>query len=270
MILLSVISSKQAKSERASFQATMGLHPAFNFFKNRHISIHFLQYLRLKEVGFLMTTKPAKPNYALLEDSQLKWPHIFYQWVVVTSLKIYINLRYKMVVEGMENVPKEWCPMVVAANHVSSLDPPLVSVALHFRPISYLAKKELFENFWMRTYNIAMASISVNRAKLELSTIKSTHKVLKSGKWALGIFPEGSRKKGGEDAVDAKKGVAYFARSGKVPVLPLGIVHIPDKPRKRVHVCVGKLIPYQEDLDAFTSEIQNSIQDLVERAKTLK
>jgi 1-acyl-sn-glycerol-3-phosphate acyltransferase len=217
-----------------------------------------------------MTTKPVKPNYAQLEDSQLKWPHIFYQWVVVTSLKIYICLRYKFVVEGLENCPKDWVPMVIAANHTSSLDPPLVSVALHFRPISYLAKKELFINFWMRNYNIAMASISVNRQKLELSTIKSTHKVLKSGKWALGIFPEGSRKKGGEALADAKKGVAYFARSGKVPVLPLGIAHIPDKPRNRVHVCVGKPIPYQEDLDAFTEAIQKSIQGLVERAKHLK
>ena len=218
-----------------------------------------------------MTDKAPKRNYAQLEDSQLKWPHIFYQWVVVTSLKIYCNLRYKMVVEGVENCPKDWQPMVVAANHVSSLDPPLVSVALHFRPISYLAKKELFENnYWMRLYNIAMASISVNRAKLELSTIKSTHKVLKSGKWALGIFPEGSRQKGIETVGEAKKGVAYFARSGKVPVLPLGIVHIPASPRKRVHVCIGPLIPYEEDLDAFTEKIQSSIAALVERAKTLK
>jgi 1-acyl-sn-glycerol-3-phosphate acyltransferase len=216
-----------------------------------------------------MTEKSAKPNYAQLSDSQLKWPHIFYQWVVVTSLKLYIMTRYKLVVDGRENCPKEWIPMVVAANHMSSLDPPLVSVALHFRPISYLAKKELFEHFLMRNYNIAMASISVNRAKLELSTIKSTQKVLKSGKWALGIFPEGGRRKGQEALAEAKKGVAYFARMGKVPVLPLGITHFPDKPRDRIHVCIGKPIPYQEDLDAFTEAIQKSIQELVERGKNL-
>ncbi len=212
-----------------------------------------------------------KPNYAQLEDSQLKWPHIFYQWVVVTSLKIYCNLRYKIVVEGLENCPKDWQPMVVAANHVSSLDPPLVSVALHYRPISYLAKKELFENnYWMRIYNIAMASISVNREKLELSTIKSAHKVLKSGKWALGIFPEGTRNKDRDTVGEAKKGVAYFARSGKVPVLPLGIAHIPDSPRKRINICIGQPIPCEEDLDAFTEKIQANIAALVERAKTLK
>lgn len=161
--------------------------------------------------------------------------------------------------------------MVIAANHISSMDPPLVSVALNYRPVSYMAKKELFEGAaWMRIYNVAMSSFAVNREKLELSTIKSAQKVLKSGKWALGIFPEGTRNKNAEAMGDAKRGVAYFARSAKVPVLPMGIVHLPDTPKNRIHICIGQPIPWEEDLEAFTETIQNQIRLLMERAKSLK
>jgi 1-acyl-sn-glycerol-3-phosphate acyltransferase len=215
--------------------------------------------------------KPAKRNYTQLEDIQLKWPHMVYQWIAVQILNIYFRLRFKVVIEGRQNCPKDWVPMVVAANHISAMDPPLVSVALNYRPISYMAKKELFEkNFFMRVYNVAMSSFAVNREKLELSTIKTAHKILKSGKWALGIFPEGTRHKNAETVSEAKRGVAYFAKSAKVPVLPLGIAHISDSPRDRIHICIGKPIPCEEDLDEYTAKIQQTIQDLIERAKTLR
>jgi len=217
-----------------------------------------------------MTSAPEKRNYTQLTDVQLKWPHMVYQWIAVNILNIYFRLRFHVTIEGLENCPKDWVPMVVAANHFSSMDPPLVSVALNYRPIAYMAKKELFEgSCWMRWYNIAMSSFAVNREKLELSTIKTAHKILKSGKWALGIFPEGTRKKDGEALSEAKRGVAYFAKSAKVPVLPLGIAHIPGKPRDHIHICIGELIPCQEDLDAFTEAVQARIQELVERAKGL-
>lgn len=218
-----------------------------------------------------MSSEPAKGNYTQLTENQLKWPHMVYQWIAVNLLNIYFRIRYNVKIVGRENAPKDWVPMVMAANHISWMDPPLVSVALNYRPISYMAKKELFEkNFWMKLYNIAMSSFAVNREKLELSTIKTAHKVLKSGKWALGIFPEGTRKKGTEEPAEAKRGVAYFARSAKVPVLPFGIAHVKDSPRDRINICIGQPIPWQDDLDAFTNTVQQEIQNLVEQAKALK
>jgi 1-acyl-sn-glycerol-3-phosphate acyltransferase len=217
-----------------------------------------------------MSQQPTKPNYTQLTDNQLKWPHMVYQWLAVNSLNIYFRLRFKVKIVGRENCPKEWIPMVMAANHVSWMDPPLVSVALNYRPISYMAKKELFEkSFWMRVYNVAMSSFAVNREKLDLSTIKTANKVLKSGKWALGIFPEGTRHKNSEAISEAKRGVAYFARQAKVPVLPFGIAHIKDSPRDRIQICIGKPLPYQDNLDLFTETIQREIQTLIEQAKRL-
>lgn len=204
-------------------------------------------------------------KYSELSDSQFGWHHIFLQWVCVRLTHAYFLTKFNLRVYGRENIPKDWIPCVVAANHISSMDPPLVSVALDYRPISYMAKIELFQTFWMRLYNWMMSSFAVNREKLEISTVKTAIKVLKHGKWAIGIFPEGGRRKQGEAEVsENKKGVAYFAKTGKVPVLPLGIYL---QEGKRLRVCIGELIPSEgKDLDTLAEDIKVGIAALVEKA----
>lgn len=209
-----------------------------------------------------MPRKNGKPNYTQLRDIQLEWPHIFAQWVCIRILHAYFSLFYSLKVVGREHRPKEWQSYIVAASHTSALDPPFVSVALDYQPVSYMAKQELFEKPLMRIYNILMSTFAVNRQKLELSTVKTALKVLKHGKWALGIFPEGTRKKGQEEA-ETKRGVAYFAKAGNVPILPVGIYH----EGRHAEVHFGPMIPPEKDIDALTLKIQETIQDLVAQAK---
>lgn len=223
-----------------------------------------------------METPNHLKTFTQLKDDQLKWPHVFYQWLCVRIMGFYFWKDFSLTVYGRENIPKEWMPFVVASNHVSSLDPPLVSYALDFRPVIYLAKVELFEKPLMRLYNWGMSSIAVNRQKLELSTVKSALKVLKHGKWALGIFPEGTRKKADEPETigSPKRGVAYFASAAKVGVLPIGIAHAErvdsqgNKIRKpRISVRVGPMVPTDDQLDRFSESIQQAIQTQVLLAK---
>jgi len=206
-------------------------------------------------------------KYSELTDSQFGWPHMVLQWICVRLLQVYFLTKFGLRVYGRENIPKAWFPCIVAANHISSLDPPLVSVALDYRPISYMAKIELFHSFWMRLYNWGMSSFAVNREKLEISTVKTALKVLKHGKWAVGIFPEGGRRKQEQAEVsETKKGVAYFAKTGKVPVLPLGIYL---KDGKRLRVCIGQLIPSEgKDLDTLAEDIRLGIAALLQEAST--
>jgi 1-acyl-sn-glycerol-3-phosphate acyltransferase len=214
------------------------------------------------------TTEPEKKaKYSQLTDEQLKWPHWIYQWISITTLYLYYRfyLGNTIRVWGRENVPKEWFPCIMACNHSTSLDPPLVSIALLYRPISYMAKIELFDTPIMRLYNWCMATFAVNREKVELSSIKTALKVLKHGKWALGIFPEGTRKKDGGVMESPKKGVAYFAKAAKVPVIPFGIAHTVKNGKKVIEVEIGTMIPPEDDLDALTEKIQSAIKALVEK-----
>lgn len=207
-----------------------------------------------------MNQKARQQRYSQLSDRQLGWFHIVAQWICIQILKVYFRFSYSVEVTGLENQPRPWQPYIVAANHMSSLDPPLVSVILHFQPIAYMAKLELFQTPLMRLYNWAMSSFAVNREKLEVSTVKTALRVLKHGEWALGIFPEGSRNKSGTGINELKKGVAYFAKAGQVPVLPIGIRHAPGK---RIHVRVGTLIPPESDIDALGEKIRLTLIDLV-------
>lgn len=214
------------------------------------------------------TSASSKNKYSTLTDNQLKWPHWIFQWLSIQTLHIYYRLTHRIRIFGRENVPKEWFPCIMAANHATSMDPPLVSIALNYRPISYMAKMELFQTPGLRLYNQAMSSFAVNREKLELSTIKTGLKVLKHGKWAMGIFPEGTRNKEGT-VQSAKKGVAYFAKAAQVPVLPLGIAHSIKNGKKTVDVKIGTLIPPEDDLDSLTAKIQSAIETLVEEARQI-
>jgi 1-acyl-sn-glycerol-3-phosphate acyltransferase len=216
----------------------------------------------------MSTTLDNKAKYSQLTDDQLQWPHWCYQWISIKLLELYYRfyLGNTIRIWGRENVPKEWFPCIVACNHSTSLDPPLVSIALCYRPISYMAKIELFQTPLLRLYNWCMSSFAVNREKLELSTVKTALRILKHGKWALGIFPEGTRNKEGKLG-PAKKGVAYFAKAGNVPVLPLGMVHTVKNGKKIIEIEIGNLIPPEDDLDALTDKIQSTIQALVEKAE---
>lgn len=207
-----------------------------------------------------------KWNYSQLDDSQLTWPHMFYQWLCIRTMEAYFLCKYKLRIKGKENKPKGFHSYVVACNHISLLDPSLVSLALDYQPIAYLAKIELFEKFWLRLYNWGMSSIAVNRDKMELSSFKSALKVLKTGKWALGIFPEGTRAKT-EQVGQAKRGVAYFSCSAKVPVLPLGLAQVERRGKIHLEVRVGQMIPCDGDMDSMSQKIEAAIHTLVEQAK---
>jgi 1-acyl-sn-glycerol-3-phosphate acyltransferase len=72
-----------------------------------------------------------------------------FQWIVCNIfLGAYVNLMYDYKVEGKENVVKDE-RFIVAANHISGIDPFLVAYAIGV-PVAFMAKIELFENFFSR------------------------------------------------------------------------------------------------------------------------
>lgn len=205
----------------------------------------------------------GKPNAG---PYRVPWWMMFCQWLSVRLLAVYFGLRYRVRVLGKENQPAPMQqPYVVACNHVSLLDPPLLSVAMDFQPIAYMAKRELFRHPLLGAYLHAVGAISVNREKLELSTVRHALNVLKDGRWTLGIFPEGTRQQSGEIR-ETKRGVAYFAKAAQVPILPVGLAMLGED-GKQVEVRIGKLIPPESDLDALTDKVQQALSDLVIQAQ---
>lgn len=54
------------------------------------------------------------------------------------------RLLFRADISGRENLPQDG-PVILAANHLSNWDPPLLACFLS-RPVSYMAKVELFEH----------------------------------------------------------------------------------------------------------------------------
>ena len=69
---------------------------------------------------------------------------LFY-WIVLLLLWIWLKIFFRLRVSGRENVPRMG-GCVVAANHASYLDPPIVGAALRFRAVRFMARESLFRN----------------------------------------------------------------------------------------------------------------------------
>lgn len=180
--------------------------------------------------------------------------HIFYM--------IRLKLIYRLEVTGKENIPST-NDFIVAGNHLSTLDPPLLAAVLN-RPIAYMAKKELFENPFMRWWLNWLGTFSVDREHLGVSTIKTVLTIKKTD-WVLGIFPQGTRQEPGTIS-NITKGFASLAKSTKCGILPVGITgtqeakHIPFS--GKVVVRIGEIIPYSDNVDDMVAKWGEAMQQL--------
>ena len=124
------------------------------------------------------------------------------------------NLSYK--VFGRENIPTKG-PFIIASNHVSYLDPPLVGVGCP-RQLNFMARETLFHNriFGWMLRNIGV--IPLRRHGPDISSVKEALWRLKRGE-GLGLFPEGTRSVDGS-LRRAFEGVGFLARKSGAATIP--------------------------------------------------
>jgi 1-acyl-sn-glycerol-3-phosphate acyltransferase len=177
------------------------------------------------------------------------------------------RLLWRVRTYGSENVPVSG-PLIVACNHVSNLDPPLLG-SFFPRQISYMAKKELFDVPVLGTLITAVGAYPVDRAGSAASAIKRSVEVLRAG-GCVGIFPEGGRNVRGDK--EPRGGVALLASVGRAPVLPACIIGSGDAGRLgAIKVAFGKPLSLpadrkatRDDLAKFTTDVMGAIAALRE------
>jgi len=121
---------------------------------------------------------------------------------------------------GVKNVPKTGGALMIS-NHQSYLDPVLLGVNLP-RPLSYLAKSELFRNRFLAWLITSLRAFPVRQGKGDKAAIEETIRRLREGHM-LNIFPEGTRTETGEIA-PIQRGAALVVRRANVPIVPVVIV----------------------------------------------
>jgi 1-acyl-sn-glycerol-3-phosphate acyltransferase len=124
---------------------------------------------------------------------------------------------FELQIFGMENVPPTGGVLLVS-NHQSYLDPVLLAVWLK-RPMSYLAKSELFRNPAFAWLIRALNAFPLRQGKGDKGAIEETIRRLQQGH-LLAVFPEGTRSEDGE-LQPIQRGVALVVRRANVPIIPV-------------------------------------------------
>jgi 1-acyl-sn-glycerol-3-phosphate acyltransferase len=110
-------------------------------------------------------------------------------------------------------------PVVLCMNHESMLDVPAVAVASP-RPITFMAKRELFRVRAVGWGFQQMGAFSVDRELFDLRAVRIGLDVVRRGQM-LGMFPEGTRTPG--KLLEFLPGAPWIALSTGAPLLPCAV-----------------------------------------------
>ncbi len=182
----------------------------------------------------------------------------------VVGATFRLGFRYRVI--GAEKVPRSG-GVVIAANHISNLDPPILGVALP-RPVSYMAKKELFAIPVLKTVISHLNAFSVDREAGGTAALRAALRMLKEGR-AVGIFPEGGRNVTGTN--EEKAGAAFLAAASGAPVVPTAIVGTRRlRPFGKVTVIFGDPMHVVRNRQSKEDDLAKASGEIMQRIRALE
>lgn len=189
--------------------------------------------------------------------------------VVKVILRVLFTVVLRMRVEGTENIPKEG-PLVIASNHLSLLDPPVIGTAAT-RKVHFMAKQELFVPILGDIYKI-LGAFPVRRGGADRAAIKHGIEILQSSQ-VLAIFPEGTRSKTGKLG-KAEPGALMMASKAMATIVPCCVIGTDFQRQGRiwpkVTVRFGKPMYFPADAVINKELLHNMTEVLMQRIAQLQ
>lgn len=133
--------------------------------------------------------------------------------------QMVIRIFYDFKTYGRENVPRRGGVLLVS-NHESFFDPVLVGIMI-VRPLSFLAKADLFRNRLFGWILLRLGAFPVRRGEGDVGAIKEAIRRLKEGRM-LNVFPEGGRSRTGMMR-EFQPGFTLFIRRAGACVVPVAV-----------------------------------------------
>lgn len=166
-------------------------------------------------------TEQSKINKdALLSDSshplQTDWKYEGGRLINLTWFRVFHCLRYR----ATGNIP-DVGPMVIAPNHVSYYDPPVIAAGIRHR-VRFMAWDALFKVPILRAIMIDYGAYPVKLKSADKGAIVQTLKILRNGE-AVMIFAEGGRSPDGE-LLPFEQGPARLADQTGAAIVPVTIL----------------------------------------------
>lgn len=137
--------------------------------------------------------------------------------IVNIMIIFFVDLK----IRGTQNVP-EGGPYIIAVNHMSKADPPLLLVAFPGVHLRFFAAEKWNKHIIFGPLLKWGGGIFINRGEVDRRALSQALKALGDGS-IFGLAPEGTRSRVGA-LIRARDGAAYLATRANVPVLPVGVV----------------------------------------------
>ena len=192
-------------------------------------------------------------------------------WFFLRFAELVARLCFSLKVIGRENLPRSG-GYLLAMNHQSYLDPPVVALAADPRPIFFLARKTLLKWPILGGVFPRLNVVPVDQDRPDMSALKNVIRLLRAGETTI-VFPEGARTLDGE-LQPAQPGIGLIIAKTLVPVVPMRIFGAYEamprgSSRVRMHpitVKIGEPLTFTaDDLKNTSGENRDIYQRISER-----
>ncbi len=133
-----------------------------------------------------------------------------------TIFKISLLAFFNLKVKGRENFPVRG-GFIIAGNHVSYMDPPIVGAACK-RRLYFITAPHLYKGVLISLWYWSTGCIKVNSGRPSHKVMKKILDYLKKGR-VVAMFPEGTRSHDGR-MKEPLAGIGFLALKAQVPVIP--------------------------------------------------
>ena len=180
--------------------------------------------------------------------------------------------------QNSEWIPRSG-PLLLATNHLSYVDTPLLFINPVRADITALITDKYVNNLFMHWFTVTAGGVWIDRERADFGALSAAREVLNKG-MVLGIAPEGTRSKTGQ-LQEGKPGIVLIALRTGAPILPVGITGTAGSEKRmltlqrpRITVRVGQpfTIPplergnRDEQLKTWTDEVMLRIAALLPEA----
>lgn len=135
---------------------------------------------------------------------------------------LFYRFRVYRTGEQLDQRPAGRRGLLVIANHVSHLDPPLIAAALRDRNMRAIARSGLFKHALFARLIDALGAIPIRENEGDMQAMRRAIAEIQAGRVVL-IFPEGTRSPNGR-LQEFKRGCWLLLQRAKCEVLPVAIV----------------------------------------------
>ena len=201
--------------------------------------------LRVKTLGVAPFESRMAVGKRVKHDPLYRVAH----WGVARLARGLLRVR----VIGADQVPDDG-PVIVAANHASYFDIPLLGISLA-RQADYLAKRELFALPLVGALLRALGGVPVKRGGIDRAAMAEVARRLAAGR-LLVIYPEGTRSRTGILG-PARPGIGWIVAQSRAVVVPVFIRGTrPLRPFGEVTLRFGEPLDFGPDL-ALPEQMQS-------------